>query len=136
MLDSSSGRQNSLRMSDTLEIFTSAIVGCAYLAYTWHKKETQFGPARLHHVRVYTGSHELRCQVCQGDRFYKREGLINTTWATWFKLDPLNESAHCVVCEACGYTHWFASRPGARPTEYLRYEEPVSLEEGAESAEG
>ena len=108
------------------------IIGATYLVYTWHKRRTQFGD-RLHHVRVYAGNRELHCQLCEGNRFYKREGLINTTWATLFKLDPLNESAHCVVCESCGYAHWFARRPGASPLAYLRYEtggEPgVSAEE-------
>jgi hypothetical protein len=111
-------------MSDThsaFELVGSGIVGAAYLVYTWHKRKTQFG-GRAHHVRVYAGDRELFCHVCEGNMFYKREGLINTTWATFFKLDPLNESAHCVVCETCGYAHWFATRPGVRPADYLRYE--------------
>jgi hypothetical protein len=111
-------------MSDTpstFEIVGSGILGLAYFAYAWHKRKTQFG-SRLHHVRVYAAERELRCHVCDGNMFYKREGLINTTWATLFKLDPLNESAHCVVCETCGYAHWFATRPGVGPAAYLRYE--------------
>lgn len=112
-------------MSDTpstFELLGSGMAAVSYFAYAWHKRKTQFG-APQHHVRVYTGDRELRCQLCQGSVFYKREGLLNTTWATWFKLDPLNESAHCVVCESCGYAHWFANRPGLGPAKYLRYED-------------
>ena len=106
---------------DTFQLVGSGVLGAAYLIYAWRKRKTQFG-ARMHHVRVYAGNRPLRCHVCEGDMFYKREGLLNTTWATFFKLDPLNESAHCVVCEACGHAHWFATRPGAAPADYLRYE--------------
>jgi len=106
---------------DTFQLVGSGVLGAAYLIYTWHKRKTQFG-ARVHHVKVFAGDRALCCQVCEGNIFYKREGLLNTTWATFFKLDPLNESAHCIVCEGCGHAHWFATRPGAAPAEYLRYE--------------
>lgn len=106
---------------DVFQLLVSGVLGGAYIIYTWHKRKVQFG-ARVHHVKVFSGNHPLRCHVCEGDLFYKREGLLNTTWATFFKLDPLNESAHCVVCEGCGYVHWFATRPGAGPVDYLRYE--------------
>ena len=64
----------------------------------------------------------LRCQQCERDVFHKREGLLNTTWVTLLKLDPFNDSAHCLTCESCGHVHWFARRRGAGPSEYLRYE--------------
>src|SRR5688572_15419750 len=121
---SRAGAANTRRMSDPQEMFElvgTGVIGVAYLAYAWHKRKTQFG-VRVHHAKVYAGNQALRCHVCEGDTFYKREGLLNTTWASFFKLDPLNESAHCVVCEACGYAHWFATRPGAGPATYLRYE--------------
>jgi hypothetical protein len=114
--------ENAGAMSDTLELVASGLFGAAYFGYAWYKRKTQFGSGRLHHVYVFVGDRQLKCHACTGNLFYKREGLINTTWATWFKLDPLNESAHCVVCNACGYVHWFASRPGATAAEHLRYE--------------
>jgi predicted nucleic-acid-binding Zn-ribbon protein len=49
----------------------------------------------------------LRCQICQHDRFFQREGKIQTTGMTLFDLDWLNKSANCVVCAQCGYVHWF-----------------------------
>lgn len=49
----------------------------------------------------------MRCEICHHDRFYQREGKIQTTAMTFFDLDWLNASANCVVCERCGYVHWF-----------------------------
>ncbi len=111
-------------MSDTpdgFEIITSAILGGAFFFYAWRKKKLQFGHRR-DDVHVYLNDQQLRCHICEGDVFRKREGLINTTWMTLFKLDPLNESAHCVTCMTCGYMHWFAQRRGVSPRIYLRYE--------------
>jgi hypothetical protein len=49
----------------------------------------------------------MTCEICHHDRFYQREGKIQTTAMTFFELDWLNASANCVVCERCGYVHWF-----------------------------
>jgi predicted nucleic-acid-binding Zn-ribbon protein len=48
----------------------------------------------------------MRCETCHHDRFYSREGKI-TTAMTFFDLDWANASATCIVCERCGYVHWF-----------------------------
>jgi hypothetical protein len=106
---------------DNFEIFTSAVMGAAFLYYVWHKRKTQFGSPRSQ-VRVFMSERPLHCHVCEGNVFQKREGLLNTTWVTFFKLDSLNESAHCLACNSCGYVHWFAQRRGVNPSVYLRYE--------------
>ncbi len=49
----------------------------------------------------------LRCEICKHTRFYAREGKIQTTAMTFFDLDWANASATCLVCENCGYVHWF-----------------------------
>lgn len=49
----------------------------------------------------------MQCEICHHDRFYQREGKIQTTGMTFFGMDWLNASATCVVCEKCGYVHWF-----------------------------
>ena len=51
---------------------------------------------------------ELSCVVCGGNRFYKREILMNTPGMTFFKLDWANATATCRICGDCGYIHWFA----------------------------
>lgn len=49
----------------------------------------------------------LQCHFCGHDHFYQREGKIQTTGLTLLDLDWLNKSATCVVCERCGFVHWF-----------------------------
>lgn len=49
----------------------------------------------------------FKCQVCDHTEFFQREGKIQTTGMTFLDLDWLNKSANCVVCERCGYVHWF-----------------------------
>jgi hypothetical protein len=49
----------------------------------------------------------LRCQICQHDEFWRREGQLNTAAASFFNVDWANTSAMCLVCDRCGYIHWF-----------------------------
>lgn len=49
----------------------------------------------------------LRCEICHHGRFYSREGKLQTTGMTLLELDWANASATCLVCEKCGYVHWF-----------------------------
>lgn len=114
--------------TDGFELFTSSVLATALFIYVWYKRKTQFGSPRSP-VQVYTGDRPIRCHVCSGDNFQKREGLLNTTWVTLFKLDPFNESATCLVCASCGYVHWFARRRGVFPHVYLRYEANSSRHE-------
>jgi len=50
---------------------------------------------------------ELTSLICGGNRFYKREALLNTPGMTFLNLDWANASANCCVCSDCGYIHWF-----------------------------
>lgn len=56
---------------------------------------------------VQIAGRPLRCEICHHTRFYSREGKIQTTGMTFFDLDWANASATCLVCEQCGYVHWF-----------------------------
>ena len=49
----------------------------------------------------------LRCEICKGDRFWRREAQLNTAVASFFNFDWANASAVCIVCHDCGYIHWF-----------------------------
>lgn len=50
---------------------------------------------------------DLRCEICNHDRFFERQAQLNTAVATFFSLDWANRTARCLVCERCGYVHWF-----------------------------
>ena len=65
-----------------------------------------FGSYEAEAVPLANGT-ELRCEICKHTRFYRREGKIQTTAMTFFDLDWANASAECMVCEQCGYVHWF-----------------------------
>jgi uncharacterized protein with PIN domain len=106
------------------ETIMPLILGGALFFFAWRKKRGQFGVARAA-VNVYLNERRMRCLMCEGEVFQKREGLLNTTWVSLFKLDPLNESAHCLTCQTCGYVHWFAQRHGATANTYLRYEDDI-----------
>jgi hypothetical protein len=49
----------------------------------------------------------LRCLVCTHTRFWRRAGLLDTGVASFFGLEWANRRAVCVICENCGYIHWF-----------------------------
>lgn len=49
----------------------------------------------------------LECHVCRHEHFWTREAQLNTAAATFFNMDWANESAVCIVCDNCGYIHWF-----------------------------
>src|SRR3989344_40072 len=52
---------------------------------------------------------ELKCSHCQGTQFSKREGLLTTTWVSFFRLAFWNRSASCFICQNCKFAHWFLS---------------------------
>jgi hypothetical protein len=56
---------------------------------------------------VYILGKELVCEICHHKRFWQRKAQLNTAVATFFNFDWANPSALCVVCEKCGYIHWF-----------------------------
>lgn len=50
---------------------------------------------------------KLICAVCNNDTFWERETLMNTKGMSFFNLDWANKSAQNLVCDKCGYVHWF-----------------------------
>jgi predicted nucleic-acid-binding Zn-ribbon protein len=50
---------------------------------------------------------DVSCAHCQHDKFYQRSAQLNTSFLSFLGLDWLNRSAECLVCENCGYVHWF-----------------------------
>lgn len=113
-------------MDKRWEYVTSLVLAGIFFALLYWKKHRQLGGV-ITNVRVRVNDAILRCQVCQGETFDKREGLLSTTWATIVRLEAFNESAHCVTCCGCGHAHWFASRWVAgsgkqHPGAWIRYE--------------
>ena len=60
-------------------------------------------------TRIIKG-HKLECIVCNHDKFWARETLMNTPKMTFFKLDWANKRAQNYICNSCGYVHWFMNK--------------------------
>ena len=69
-----------------------------------------FGKSQPEPVRVE--GIDLHCEICKHSRFFEREAQLNTAVASFFDFDWANPSARCLVCENCGYIHWFLPQKG------------------------
>lgn len=59
---------------------------------------------------IVVKSHKLECHVCNHDKFWTRETLMNTPKMTFLKLDWANKRAQNYICNNCGYVHWFLNK--------------------------
>jgi hypothetical protein len=66
-------------------------------------------------ARYEAAGRVVRCTHCEGEQFFAREGLVNTTGLTLLKLDWLNRSAVVLICVRCTQVTWFAERPERLP---------------------
>jgi len=56
---------------------------------------------------VQIAGKQLRCQVCDYTRFFRREAGLSTGASNVFGQDWASSQASCFICEQCGYVHWF-----------------------------
>ncbi len=61
------------------------------------------------------GGRQVVCPHCGAKTFAEHEALLNTTGATFAKLDWLNKSGTALICENCGLIQWFGMRPESIP---------------------
>lgn len=75
--------------------------------------------------------------MCDYTRFIEREAQLQTAAGTLFGMDWASSKATCMVCEQCGFVHWFlATRHGAlRPEDTVLAQEIESLRLRIEEAE-
>ena len=52
----------------------------------------------------------LVCPVCNHDKFWFRETLMNTPGMTFFGLEWANKRATNYICDKCGYVYWFLNK--------------------------
>ncbi|RKD26042.1 hypothetical protein BEP19_02140 [Ammoniphilus oxalaticus] len=50
---------------------------------------------------------DVQCVHCKHNRFERGRAQLNTAAATFFNLDFANRSAEILICDQCGYVHWF-----------------------------
>ena len=66
----------------------------------------------------------FKCNACGNYEFKVRDAQLNTAIASLLGLDWTNTTATCLVCDKCGYIHWFLPKYA----EYVSEEEPFVLE--------
>lgn len=49
----------------------------------------------------------MKCLICGHDKFWERTAQLNTPVTSLFGVAWANQSGICLVCEHCGYIHWF-----------------------------
>ena len=67
-------------------------------------KPTEHGPVTVHGI-------QLKCTICQHDSFWGRELALSTPFFSFLNLEDWSRTAHCAVCERCGYVHMFIPPP-------------------------
>jgi hypothetical protein len=50
---------------------------------------------------------DLRCEICKNGTFYHRKAQLQGAVASFFDLEWIGPTAHCLICSNCGYIHWF-----------------------------
>lgn len=69
-------------------------------------------PVEAREIRI--AGRQLRCHMCDYTRFIEREAQLQSAAGMLFGQDWASSKATCMVCEQCGYVHWFlASRQSA-----------------------
>ncbi|PAW81553.1 MAG: hypothetical protein B9S33_16455 [Pedosphaera sp. Tous-C6FEB] len=57
----------------------------------------------------------MQCVSCGHPELTERTALLNTPMLTVLGLDWSDRNATLLVCNGCGYVHWFLGKPGKPP---------------------
>ncbi|MGB5811226.1 MAG: hypothetical protein WBG86_11885 [Polyangiales bacterium] len=57
------------------------------------------------------GDKQMRCQFCDETKFWTKKAQLNTAVMSFFDVEWLNPEATCLICDSCGYVHWFLELP-------------------------
>lgn len=57
------------------------------------------------------GGRQVICTVCEGSKFDRGKGQLNTAMATFLNFDWANRTASTLVCVNCGHILWFVKPP-------------------------
>lgn len=57
--------------------------------------------------RYTAGDIQVFCVHCKHPAFIHERKLLNTAGMTFLKLDFANKEADVLICDRCGYIHWF-----------------------------
>ncbi len=54
--------------------------------------------------------HKLKCLMCQHESFHQRKSHLDTALANSMSPDWVDRQAYCLVCNECGFIHWFLAK--------------------------
>lgn len=57
--------------------------------------------------------HDLKCLMCGHESFHKRKTHVDTALISAMNPEWSDSQCYCLVCDKCGFMHWFMKRPGA-----------------------
>ena len=57
------------------------------------------------------GERQATCQFCGDQKFWIKKGQLNTAVMSFFDVEWLDPQATCLICDSCGYVHWFLEVP-------------------------
>ncbi|MBN9692015.1 MAG: hypothetical protein J0M24_17370 [Verrucomicrobia bacterium] len=56
---------------------------------------------------VEVDGHKLKCLMCSHETFHKRRSHIDTALVTSMNPEWQDRQAYCLLCDHCGFIHWF-----------------------------
>ena len=94
--------------SSIATLFFLAMIAAPFLI-TAIKKRRQVGGLWSGPVsaELHISGNKLSCKHCGYTKFQKREGILATSWVSFFRFSCWNQSAACYTCTRCGHIEWF-----------------------------
>jgi uncharacterized protein with PIN domain len=65
---------------------------------------------RTEPARVELEGRHIKCLMCAGEQFHKRRSHVDTSVSAGMKPEWHESQATCLVCDHCGFLHWFIQR--------------------------
>ena len=59
---------------------------------------------------VEVDGHKVQCLLCRHPTFQQRKSHLDMALVHSMNPDWVNREAYCLVCDHCGFIHWFLSR--------------------------
>lgn len=54
----------------------------------------------------------LKCLMCSHESFHKRKTHFDVALLTGMSSDWSESTGYCLICDKCGFIHWFINRQG------------------------
>jgi hypothetical protein len=62
--------------------------------------------------QVQMDGHSFRCLMCSHESFHRRKTHFDTALLTGLNPTWSDSPCYCLICDHCGYIHWFLQPKG------------------------